>query len=132
MKEEVIQQQIADYLCLQYPEVIFHSDFGSGARLTMGQAARQKRLNGGRRAWPDMFIAEPNMLPDGRGAFGLFIELKREGTRLKKKDGKWASPHIEEQADVLDRLTFRGYRAEFAVGFDEAKRIIDDYLGSVA
>ena len=108
---------------------MFHSDYGAGVKLTARQGAVQKRQNGGRRAWPDMFIAEPNMLPDGRGSFGLFIELKREGTRLKKKDGKWASPHIEEQADVLDRLTFRGYRAEFACGFEEAKKLIDNYLG---
>lgn len=129
ISESQLQQQVATYLRLQYPNVMFHSDYGAGVKLTARQGAVQKRQNGGRRAWPDMFIAEPNMLPDGRGAFGLFIELKREGTRLKKKDGKWASPHIEEQADVLDRLAFRGYRAEFACGFEEAKKFIDNYLG---
>ena len=127
MKEEVIQQQLADYLRLQYPDVMFHSDFGSGTKLTMGQAVRQKRLNGGKRAWPDMFIAEPQ--PHGRDWYhGLFIELKKEGTRIKKKNGEWASEHIAEQYDVLDRLRFRGYKAEFAVGFDEAKDLIDAYL----
>lgn len=134
MKEEIIQQQVADYLRLQYPDVIFHSDFGSGTKLTMGQAVRQKRLNGGRRAWPDMFIAEPkdglNMHTNGNPNIyaGLFIELKKDGTRLKKKDGAWASEHLAEQADLLDRLEFRGYKAVFAVGFDEAKEVIDDYL----
>lgn len=59
---------------------------------------------------------------------GLMIELKRENTRLKKKNGEWASDHIAEQAKMLARLTEKGYRAEFAVGFDEAKRIIDEYL----
>ena len=127
MKEEVIQQQLADYLRLQYPDVMFHSDFGSGTKLTMGQAVRQKRLNGGKRAWPDMFIAEPQ--PHGRDWYhGLFIELKKEGTRIKKKNGEWASKHIDEQAEVLERLEFRGYRAVFAVGFDEAKEVIDEYL----
>lgn len=132
MKEEVIQQQLADYLRLQYPDVMFHSDFGSGTKLTMRQAVKQKRQNGGRRAWPDMFIAEP--MPrcvDGSWNHeynGLFIELKKEGTRIKKKNGEWASEHIAEQYDVLDRLRFRGYKAEFAVGFDEAKDLIDAYL----
>lgn len=60
---------------------------------------------------------------------GLLIELKRDGTRLKKKDGSWASEHIEEQARVLQTLREKGYAAEFAVGFDEAKKIIDWYLG---
>lgn len=59
---------------------------------------------------------------------GLMIELKREGTRLKKKNGDWATPHIAEQAKVLEQLHRRGYVAKFAVGFDEAKDIIDDYM----
>ena len=54
MTELELQAQVADYIRLQYPTVIFHSDFGSGIKLTMGQAIKQKRLNGGRRAWPDM------------------------------------------------------------------------------
>ena len=135
MKEEVIQQQVADYLRLQYPDVLFHSDFGSGIKLTMGQAVKQKRLNGGRRAWPDMFVAEPALrCIDGGWKYewhGLFIELKRDGVKLKKKNGEWANEHIAEQAEVLERLEFRGYMAKFAVGFDEAKQIIDDYLEEV-
>lgn len=129
MKEEVIQQQVADYLKLQYPNVLFHSDFGSGIKLTMGQAVKQKRLNGGRRAWPDMFIAEPKWeMNSNHDYHGLFIELKKEGSRLKKKNGEWASQHIAEQAEILDRLEFRGYKASFACGFDEAKDLIDAYL----
>ena len=123
MKESELQIAVADYLRLQYPEVIFHSDFGSGIKLTKGQAIKQKRQNGGRRAWPDLFIAEPVS-----GCYGLFIELKKDGTRLKKKNGEWASDHIAEQAEMLERLEFRGYRAIFAVDFDEAKKIIDLYF----
>lgn len=124
MKESDLQVMVADYLCLQYPDALFHSDFGSGIKLTMGQAAKQKRQNGGRRAWPDIAIAEPTAK-----YAGLYIELKKEGTRLKKKDGSWSSDHIAEQAGMLEMLEYRGYRAEFAVGFEEAKRIIDEYLG---
>lgn len=124
MKESDLQIMVADYLRLRYPNVLFHSDFGSGIKLTMGQAAKQKRQNGGRRAWPDMFIAEPT-----KKYSGLFIELKKEGTRLQKKNGEWATPHIEEQAKVLMQLDDKGYMAKFARGFDEAKKIIDDYLG---
>lgn len=63
---------------------------------------------------------------------GLYIELKKEGTHLKKKNGDWATEHIAEQAKVLEDLRSRGYCAEFAVGFEEAKKIIDEYLGSRA
>lgn len=124
MKESDLQVQVADYLRLRYPKVLFHSDFGSGIKLTQGQAMKQKRQNGGRRGWPDMFIAEPK-----NGLHGLFIELKKAGTRLKKKDGTWASEHLAEQNEVLNQLQKKGYAAYFAVGFEEAKDIIDDYLG---
>lgn len=127
MKESDLQIMVADYLRLRYPNVLFHSDFGSGIKLTIGQAAKQKRQNGGRRAWPDMFIAEP-MEVNGRIYNGLLVELKKEGTRLTKKNGEYASQHIAEQAEVLERLNFRGYKATFAIGFEEAKEIIDDYL----
>ena len=45
-----------------------------------------------------------------------------------KKNGDFASEHIQEQADLLVKLRARGYIAEFACGFDEAKTIIDRYL----
>lgn len=157
MKESDLQVMVADYLRLQYPDVLFHSDFGSGIKLTMGQATKQKRQNGGRRAWPDMLIAEPRFaskipgkknrffkdLIAGREKFssssemahsmlhcGLFLELKKEGTKIMKKGGGLVSnPHIIEQSKMLNALNERGYYAVFAVGFDEAKRIIDEYLG---
>lgn len=141
MTESDLQIQVADYLRLQYPDVMFHSDFGSGIKLTPGQAAKQKRQNGGRRAWPDMFIAHAQrqlLEVKGNGVLekaenrclgGLFLELKKEGTRLRKKNGEWATEHIAKQAEVLQKLRERGYWAEFAVGFDEAKTIIDEYLG---
>lgn len=129
VSEAILQQQVADYLRLQYPTAVFHSDTGSITRLTPRQGAMRKRQNGGRRAWPDMFIAEPALNTDIRKIrAGLFIELKKEGTRLKKKDGKWASEHIAEQAEMLDILEFRGYKAVFCVGFEEAKKVIDEYL----
>ncbi len=157
MSEAELQIAVADYLRLQYPNVLFHSDYGSGVKLTPRQASIQKRQNGGRRAWPDMFIAKPiywgGNLDRQRPKFlinlddtyyyldttrdddtyysssGLFLELKKDGTRLKKKNGEWATEHIAEQAKILEELRQRGYCAEFAVGLNEAKEIIDSYLG---
>ena len=59
---------------------------------------------------------------------GLYIEIKKDGEKLNKKDGSWRTPHIAEQAKKLEKLRARGYRAEFGVGFDECKKIIDEYL----
>lgn len=124
MSEAELQKQVAIYIRMQYPDVIFHSDFGSGVKLTPWQAKMQKMQNGGRRAWPDMVLAEPV------GKYhGLFVELKKEGTRLKKKNGDWASEHIAEQDAVLRELNDKGYKAEFAIGFEQALNLIDDYLG---
>lgn len=139
MTESDLQVMVADYLRLQYPNVLFHSDFGSGIKLTKGQAIKQKRQNGGLRGYPDMVILEPRKKVISRDEHtitytlmtnhcGLFLELKKEGTRLKKKDGTWATEHIAEQARYLQALRDRGYDAYFAVGFEQAKEIIDSYL----
>lgn len=142
MTEGDLQVRVADYLKSNYPDVLFHSDFGSGVKLTIGQAAKQKRQNGGRRAWPDMFIAAAilDLAYSLHTYYGLFIELKREGetlhpgprakNRFRSIDGKeYKTEHLKEQADVLYKLRQSGYCAEFAIGFKEATDLIDDYLG---
>lgn len=59
MSEAELQANVARYIRIRYPDVLFHSDFGSGVKLTPWQAKMQRAQNGGRRAWPDLFIAEP-------------------------------------------------------------------------
>lgn len=99
--ETNLQIQVADYLRLQYPDVMFHSDFGSGIKLTIGQAAKQKRQNGGRRAWPDMFIAEPSyeeieIWKDIAGYEGLYM-ISDHG-RIRRID-KEKSPLINPKTN---------------------------------
>jgi hypothetical protein len=115
------QMLIVQYLKLQYPNVIFNCDM-SGIKLSIGQAVKQKKL-GMPKGYPDLFIAEPN-----DKYHGLFIELKKSGTKLKKKDGSYINEHIEEQAEMIHRLQERGYYATFCIGFDEAKQTIDNYF----
>lgn len=119
--ERSLHIQVCDYIRLRYPDVIFRTDVAD-LKLTMAQAARLKRMQGGRRAYPDLFLAEP------RGGYaGLFIELK--ATDIYKKDGTLkANPHVAEQAKMLSALTQRGYRAVFAVGFEQAREVIDKYM----
>ena len=126
MSELELQIVVADYLRLQYPDILFHSDFGSGAHLTVRQAIIQKRQNGGRRGYPDLFIAE------SRNKYhGLYLEIKTESNSPYKKDGTLKKDkHIEEQAEMLEKLCARGYKAEFGVGIEECKKIIDEYLRS--
>lgn len=141
--ESQLQIRVANYLIENYPDIQFHSDYGAGVKLTKRQAAVQKAQNGGRKGWPDMFIAKPRILavgPDESNVrtlngepvvyyHGLFVELKKEGVRIHKKNGEWADEHIAEQAEVHQQLQKAGYAATFAVGFDEAVKIITAYLG---
>jgi hypothetical protein len=137
-KEASVHYQVAQYLKLQYPKVIFRTDFSAGCKMTMGQAVKHKSLQAGR-AYPDLFIAQPkfgtsqvspshHLMFEHMYCAGLFLELKREGVRIKKKNGEWADEHIAEQAAIIGILRLRGYKAEFAIGFDEAKKLIDEYL----
>ena len=126
--EEQIQLAIVNYIRYQYPDVLFRSD-AAGFKLSVGQAKKMKALNGGIRAWPDLFIAEP--VPRGfpNVYHGLYLEIKKDGVRIFKQDGTLVSDeHIREQFDMLADLRQRGYAAEFAIGFEGAKKLIDDYM----
>lgn len=130
-REHQLYEQIATYLQLQYPNVIYRFDLAADLKLTMGQAAKHKRLHP-KRGYPDLFIAEYKVdhWTNTPRWHGLFLELKAEGNSPFKKDGALKKDeHLEEQEEMLEALRSRGYMAEFATGFDEAKEIIDDYLG---
>lgn len=149
--EHNLYEQIARYLQLQYPNVIYRFDIAADLKLTMGQAAKHKRLHP-ERGYPDLFISEPKIakpqcrvltdeerreLEKGmdfisvkiqQNYHGLYLEVKKDGEKLTKKDGSWRTPHIAEQAEMLEKLRQAGYKAEFGAGFDECKQIIDEYL----
>ena len=137
-KEEALHLKICDYLRKNYPDVLFRTDFSSGMKMTPGQAAKHKKFQKSR-AWPDLFIAKPekdvfrdSFSGDKYFEFfaGLFLELKAEGVKLYKKNGEMvANKHYREQAEMLNKLIESGYYARFAVGYDEAIRIITNYLG---
>jgi hypothetical protein len=125
--EATVQQQVCDYLRLHYPGTLWRSDFASGLHLSMHQAVQHKRLQSGR-AWPDLQIMEPGHFNYGE-YHGLFIELKKAGVAIYKQDGTLRKDeHLEEQAAVLEELRRRGFAAEFCVGFDQARELIDAYL----
>jgi len=123
MTEKELHKAVCQYLRYQYPKVLFNSDMAGSMKLTIGQAVQIKSLRSNR-GFPDIVIYEP------RGKYhGLFIELKAEGTKLYKRDNMTpATPHILEQMEMQTQLQQRGYRCSFAIGFDDAKKIIDNYL----
>ena len=123
--EEKLQISVCNYLRLQYPHVIFNCDVASGIRLSIGQAVTAKKMRSSK-GMPDMMILHPH-----KGFHGLFVELKKQGTSLYLKDGVTpvSDEHIREQLAMRDSLNALGYKAVIAVGFDQAKEIIDEYMG---
>jgi len=119
---------VCEYLKKAYPDVIFTCDLASGMKLPIWVAAANKKMRSSR-GFPDLFIARPSsgnrFSADFR--YGLFIEIKKEGIRLKNGDMP-KTPHHEEQAAILSRLNELGYSACFGAGFQECKQIIDEYL----
>lgn len=114
--------QVCKWLKEEYPAVMFNTDM-SGMRLSMGMAMHAKRVRS-HNGMPDLFIIESR-----KNFSGLFIELKRTGEKLFMKDGTTpVSDHVAEQFIVRHELMKRGYKCEFAIGLENAKKIIQEYL----
>lgn len=76
------------------------------------EAYKLKRC-GVKRGIPDLCMPMPT-----KGHHGLYIELKRRG----------GANGTKEQKEWINYLRSVGYRAEIAKGFDEAQKIIEEYL----
>ena len=120
--EQSLSSKVAYYLKRQYPKIEFRFDLIADFKMPMKMAMAIKRKYLHRVGYPDLFIAECR-----NGYGGLYLELK--ATNIYKKDGSLRkNEHLEEQAKMHEKLRKSGYKAEFAVGYDEAVRIIDEYL----
>ncbi len=124
-EEYVLAKQIAAYLRTVYPDVLFHFD-GSGNNLSMAQRIMMKTIQG-KRGFPDLFIIE-RRVHKGLQWAGLFLELKKEGTKLMNGKNNYATPHLHEQSVILKELTKREFMANFAIGYSDAVKQIDWYL----
>jgi hypothetical protein len=122
MSEDELQKKVADYIIKHHPDVMFDGN-SKNVKLEVWQGVAMKAM-GKRKGYPDMFIARAR-----RGYHGLYLELKRDGERLKKMDGKWANEHLETQAEVHKCLRNEGYWADFVVGYEAAETIVKWYLG---
>lgn len=122
---------VSKYLKLQYPGTIFRFDM-AGLNLSKAQAGQMKSIQHSR-AYPDLFILKAGRSSKLKIPFhGLFLELKKKGTKIYKKDGSYATPHIKEQAAMIEKLIDAGYAAFFVCGFDQAKFYIDEYMKSIS
>ena len=122
-QEQSLSAKVAQYLKTQYPKIEFRFDLVADYKMPLKIAMAIKRRYLHSRGYPDLFIAK---VKNNYG--GLFLELK--ATNIYKKDGTLRKDkHLEEQAKMHEKLKKDGYRVEFIVGFDEAVKIINEYLG---
>ncbi len=123
MTERNLTTNIAKFMQVQFPKVIYRFDLASDQKLSIQQATRNSNLHGRwSKGMPDMIIIEK------RGGYGaLFIELKV--TSPFKKDGELKiDKHLENQARFHKELEARGYKAIFTTGFEETIETIREYL----
>lgn len=66
-----------------------------------------------RRGVSDFFLPLPK-----KSYHGLWIELKRKKKYVISK----------EQKEWIERMRLLNYRAEFAYGFEDAKKIVEEYM----
>lgn len=122
--EKELTKQICLYIKAQYPSVYFFTD-PSGMFQKSWAAKTMLKNNRSKHAQLDLII-----LHKSEPFVGAVIELKRQGEKLQNKDGSHKSEHLLEQYRSLKHLEEQGYMTCFAIGFDEAKFVIDMYLKS--
>lgn len=118
-----LQVAICTYLQYRYPKVLFMSDTIASVQLTVIQGARNKKIQKPKFKTPDLIIFQPNSL-----YCGLLLELKTENIYLKDGVTLRGNAHVQGQYATILKLRKLGYWADFAVGLDEAKSKIDEYL----
>lgn len=109
-KEDNLQLALCNYLKMAYRDVIFHHSPNEGKRSYFERF--KLKIMGVSSGFPDLFI------PIAKGGYhGLFIELKIKPNKCTDNQKKWIKYIIEQ-----------GYKADICYDFDEAKKVIDDYL----
>jgi hypothetical protein len=115
VKKDVLteaEEQIRFAVWLDNQKYLYTASANGGSRNLL-EAVKLKRM-GVKKGYPDITILEPQ-----KPYHGLFIELKRvSGGVLSDEQKYW-----------LEKLKNRGYRAEVAKGFEEAKKIVMEYFG---
>lgn len=114
--EAVEQETFMKWLAVAYPRVYELTYAVPNGRTSAKEGAKYKRL-GAKAGYPDVNVDFP-VSP----YHGLRIEFKR-------RDGGVLS---ELQESWLERLSAKGYAACVACGWEEGKKIVEDYLKPLA
>jgi hypothetical protein len=119
--EYELQKNIAKYLNLKYPKVLFESS-PINLRLTQAQRGMLSAIQKDGFSPPDMKIYFAN-----RGYNGLALELKKE-TPFKQNEELKKSDHLQKQYASLLLMSQEGWHVGFYWEFDKIKSLLDWYL----
>lgn len=109
-EEALSQEAVINYINAQYPGTLYCASAG-GMRTSLRQAIKMKKT-GYVKGFPDIFIYEP------KGPWhGLAIEMKTAKGVMS-----------QSQKDWQHKLITNNYYACTCKSFDEAKKVIDDYM----
>ena len=111
-KEQIDHINVVNWFNYQFPELSDDFHHFANERVCSIQQGRILKRMGVKKGVADFFLAVA-----AKGCFGLWIELKVGKNKPTK-----------EQVEFIGRKNSRGYKADVAYGFDEAKEIIMDYL----
>jgi hypothetical protein len=130
MTETQVYEEVTRHLAKYHTDLIWHWDLAGVNNPSRASRALYGRLN--KRGWPDLVIDEPRMMPGTTNVYyGLRLEVKRPGERIRKRNGDWASEHIAEQAAQILKHRQKGYVADFTIGTEDTLSHIHSYLGDV-
>jgi hypothetical protein len=114
VNEDALQQFFINWFKREYPNDRITSTL-NGIKMSPGLAAKASRQQS-HRGVPDTIIHKSN-----KHFSSLYLELKKDGTRIYKRDGTLVkNDHIEEQAAYIIYLREQGHCADFAIGYVDA------------
>lgn len=111
-QEQILVMEWAELMKVKYPELEALHHIPNGGMRNIITAVRMKK-EGVKKGVPDLCLPVPK-----NGYHGLYIEMKRQKGLASKEQGWW-----------IEFLTKHGYRAKVCNGFEEAKKVLLNYLG---
>ena len=119
--EELLMIRVANHLKINHPDQPFRFDLIDQIGRVGGK--KNKEVHGKwNRGYPDLFLPHCYRNKKGRIKYGgLYVELKATKTVHDTE-------HTRKQKIYHAILRFKGYKVEFACGYEQAINIIDTYL----
>lgn len=115
-KEDSLTIAVANYLRLQYPDVLF-THIANERKTSVIHGAKLKRM-GVRAGMPDIMIF--------RSKWEQKYHILYLGLAIELKIGK--NKPTDLQAETIGKLEKENWEVAVCYSFDEAKKIIDNYL----